>query len=167
VKEVVFVRDVPAMSEVQSLPFLGFLVHRKLVEKVGVPDAGFFIAADDVEYCLRARRAGAKIYVIGSSRIEHPKSRPTQHRLFGHTLTYLSLPPWKRYYDTRNRLLIARKYHGHRLWTQAVPGTLLRLVVAMAVEPDRWSQLHAFCAGLLDGLRGVKGARHLKWRIAV
>lgn len=157
---------VPDLAQVQSLPFLGFLVHRRLVERIGLPDAGYFIAADDVEYCMRAQRAGARIFVCGESRIAHPASIRYQARLPGRTLTCLKLPPWKRYYDTRNRLLIARDYHGHRMLTQTLPGSFVRFVAALMHEPDRWQQTRAFLAGLIDGLLGRKGARHRRWRIS-
>lgn len=157
--------DVPEHAEVQSLPFLGFLIHRDLVARIGLPDAGYFIAADDVEYCVRAQRAGAKIIMAGRSRIEHPKSRPYKVKVLGRTLTCLALPPWKRYYDTRNRLLIARKHYGIKLFTHTIPGSLVRLFAALWQEPDRLAQLRAFCAGFWDGLWGIKGKRHEKWGI--
>jgi GT2 family glycosyltransferase len=157
--------DVPACAEVQSLPFLGFLVHRDLVARIGLPDASYFIAADDVEYCVRAQRAGAKVMMAGKSHIEHPKSRPTSIDILGKTVVFLSLPPWKRYYDTRNRLLIARRHYGSRLFTQTIPGSLVRLVAAMRQEPRKLTQLHAFAAGFIDGLLGIKGKRHAFWRI--
>lgn len=157
--------DVPACAEVQSLPFLGFLIHRDLVARIGLPDAGYFIAADDVEYCVRAQRAGARVMMAGKSRIGHPKSRPYKVRILGRTLTCLALPPWKRYYDTRNRLLIARKHYGLRLFTQTIPGSLVRLVAALLKEPRKLAQLHAFAAGFIDGLLGIKGKRHAWWRI--
>lgn len=156
---------VPARAEVQSLPFLGFLIHRSLVERIGLPDAGYFIAADDVEYCVRAQKAGAKIIMAGRSRIEHPKSRPYKVRVLGRTLTCLALPPWKRYYDTRNRLLIARKYYGLRLFTQTIPGSFVRLFAALLKEPHKLAQTHAFLTGFIDGLLGIKGKRHSKWGI--
>ena len=158
-------RDVPACAQVQSLPFLGFLIHRDLVARIGLPDAGYFIAADDVEYCVRAQRAGAKVMIAGNSRIEHPKSRPYKVRVLGRTLTCLALPPWKRYYDTRNRLLIARTHYGMRLFTQTIPGSLVRLAAALLKEPRKLAQLHAFTAGFIDGLLGIKGRRHVWWRI--
>ena len=34
--------DLPAQAEVEFLPFLGILVHRELVARIGLPDAGFF-----------------------------------------------------------------------------------------------------------------------------
>jgi Predicted glycosyltransferases len=157
--------EVPAKARVESLPFLGFLVHRGLVERIGLPDAGFFIAADDIEYCLRARDAGAEIYIAGRSRIEHPRTQRRVLRILGREVAYLELPPWKRYYDTRNRLLIARRYHGLRLLTQAIPGTILRIGIALATGPRRLAQLAAGMAGLCDGLLGIKGIRHRWWRI--
>jgi GT2 family glycosyltransferase len=157
--------DVPACAAVQSLPFLGFMIHRDLVAKIGLPDAGYFIAADDIEYCVRAQKAGAQIIMAGKSHIEHPKSRPYAVRLPGYTLTALELPPWKRYYDTRNRLLIARKYYGLKLITQTLPGSFVRLFAAMLHEPRKLAQLWAWCCGMFDGLLGIKGKRHQKWGI--
>jgi GT2 family glycosyltransferase len=157
--------EVPAKARVESLPFLGFLIHRELVERIGLPDAGFFIAADDVEYCLRAMGAGADIYIAGRSRIEHPRTERRVMRILGREVAYLELPPWKRYYDTRNRLLIARRYHGLRLLTQAIPGTILRICIALATGPRRLAQLAAGAAGMVDGVLGIKGIRHRWWRI--
>lgn len=155
--------EVPAQARVEFTPLLGFLIHRSLVERIGYPDAGFFIAADDVEYCLRARRAGADIIIAGQSRIEHPRTVQRVFHPFGTRVVYLSLAPWKRYYDTRNRLLIARTYYGRRLYTEAIPGSLARLIAALILEPHKLAQLKAWCCGMWDGLRGVKGKRHEKW----
>jgi glycosyltransferase involved in cell wall biosynthesis len=157
--------EVPASAQVRMLPFLGFLIHRELVGKIGLPDAGFFIAADDVEYCVRARKAGARIIVAGKSHIEHPKSRPYEVRFPGFSLTALELPPWKRYYDTRNRLLIARKHYGVRLFSQTIPGSFVRMGAALVKEPRKLAQLKAFTAGFVDGLLGRKGRRHENWGI--
>lgn len=156
---------VPDRAVVQFLPFLGFLIHRDLVARIGLPDAGYFIAADDVEYCLRAQQTGAQIVIAGKSRIEHPKSSPYKIHMLGRSLTSLALPPWKRYYDTRNRLLNARKYYGTRLLTQTIPGSFVRLLATLLKEPHKLAQAHAFFAGFVDGLLGIKGKRHEKWGI--
>jgi GT2 family glycosyltransferase len=159
------VADIPASANVQMLPFLGFLVHANLVKTIGLPDSGFFIAADDVEYCLRAQKHGAKIIVAGKSHIEHPKSQTYNISFFGKKLTCLKLSPWKCYYNTRNKLLIARKYYGLRLFTQTIPGSFLRLFATLTKEPKKFAQLWAFFAGFTDGLVGLKGRRHEKWGI--
>lgn len=163
--EVGYANAMPTAATVQSLPFLGFLIHRSLVNRIGLPDAGFFIAADDAEYCIRGQNAGAKIIIAGRSLIEHPKSRPYKVRILGRTLTCLALPPWKRYYDTRNRLLIARKHYGVRLFTQTIPGSFIRMLATLITEPRKGAQLWAWACGMFDGLFGIKGKRHEKWNI--
>lgn len=164
-REVDSVSQIPDSARVQSLPFLGFLIHRDLVQTIGLPDDGYFIAADDIEYCVRAQHAGARILIVGKSHIEHPRTVCYGIRVFGTNVSYLRLPPWKRYYDTRNRLLIARKYYGIRLLTQAIPGSFVRLFVALRYEPQKLAQFWAFCTGMFDGLLGIKGRRHAKWGI--
>lgn len=157
--------EVPPLAHVRSLPFLGFMIHGNLVSRIGLPDASYFIAGDDTEYCLRARAHGAKILVVGESKIEHPKSARRKVGLLGVRVAYLDLPPWKRYYDTRNRILTARTYHGGLLWTNTVPGTLLRLFVALTQAPDKRRQARAFIGGLIDGLRDKRGQRHTLWHL--
>ena len=58
---------VSAKARVQSFPFPGFLVHRELVERTGYPDAGYFIAVDDIECCLRPLGSAITIRVTASS----------------------------------------------------------------------------------------------------
>jgi GT2 family glycosyltransferase len=157
--------QVPSQARVEYIPFLGLIVHRDLVKKIGLPDEGFFIAADDVEYCMRAKRAGADMIIAGKSRIEHPRAQVITLNVLGRNIAYLRLPPWKRYYDTRNRILIAKKYYGIQLFTKTMPGTFIRFFVAIATEPFKLRQMWAFFAGVCDGLRGVKGDRHMKWGI--
>jgi glycosyltransferase involved in cell wall biosynthesis len=160
------VEDLPDVARVRSLPFLGFMINKALVERIGYPDAGFFIAGDDVEYCLRAGRAGARVYVVGKSRIVHPASDWYVVPLPGKEIRCLRLSPWKRYYDTRNRLLIAKRYFGLRMWTETVPAAFVRLFGSLLNEPRRGAQLWAFTAGFIDGLLGLTGKRHSRWHIA-
>lgn len=80
-------------------------------------------------------------------------------RFLGRQFDHLILPPWKRYYDVRNRILIGRRHYGLRLWTETMPGLLVRLVDSLHKDPDRWRQLNAYLRGVYDGFRGRLGAR--------
>lgn len=157
--------DVPSSATVESLPFLGFMIHRDLVLRVGLPDATYFIAADDVEYCLRLQAAGARLVIAGRSQIEHPRADDYTLRVFGKTISCLRLPPWKRYYDTRNRILNARAYHGWKLIAGTLPGILVRLATTLVREPDKLLQLRAAFAGIVDGALDRRGRRHASWGI--
>ncbi len=157
--------QLPERCQVQNHPFLGFMIHRDLVSRIGLPDAQLFISADDIEYSLRARSSGADIVLIRASRISHPISTVRHRTLLGLRIALISLPPWRRYYDTRNRLLVARRHHGYRFWTQALPGTLIRMLLIMLYEPNKLAQIKATGAGLLDGLRNLSGIRHDKWHL--
>jgi GT2 family glycosyltransferase len=156
----------PAHPEVEFAPFLGFLVHTDLVKRIGLPEAGYFVAADDVEYCLRARKHGSRIILVPQSRLCHPVSDSHSVNLFGTEIICLKLPPWKRYYDTRNRLLLARKHYGAAFYYKTIPATFVRLVAVIWREPRRIAQCHAFVAGFVDGLLGKRGCRHSMWQIA-
>ena len=155
--------DITENMEVRSLPFLGFMIHRQLVEKIGLPDTSFFIAADDTEYCLRAKQAGYKLYLVGKSLIEHPKAQYQQYQILNKKINYVSLPPWKRYYDTRNRIFIGKKYFGFRLYSQTLPSLLFRLFISMMNEKNKSQHLKAYCFGLYDGVTGKGGKRHEYW----
>ncbi|MHA3116307.1 glycosyltransferase [Acinetobacter sp. ANC 4635] len=156
-------KQVPELAEVQSLPFLGFLTSKEIYQNIGLPDASYFIAADDAEYCMRAQHAGHKIFICGKSQIEHPRSDRYESNILGKKITYLNLVPWKRYYDTRNRILIAKKYYGFKLYTQTIPSLILRLLIALRSEKKRLKQLKAFFAGFYDGVFSKAGKRHDQW----
>jgi rhamnopyranosyl-N-acetylglucosaminyl-diphospho-decaprenol beta-1,3/1,4-galactofuranosyltransferase len=157
--------DMPDVTEVVFLPFLGILIHRNMVEKIGTPDSGFFVAADDVEYTVRAKSIGAKLIQVGRSRIDHPPASMYRINLIGRTIFCLKLPPWKRYYDTRNRLLIAKKHYGKRLYSETIPGVLVRFFAALIFEQQKGAQMWAFFTGFIDGMLGYKGMRHSNWGI--
>lgn len=152
--------DILEKMEVYSLPFLGFMIHREIVEKIGLPETTFFIAADDTEYCLRAKQAGYKLYLSGRSLIEHPKAQHQEYKILGKKINYVSLPPWKRYYDTRNRIFIAKRYFGFKFYSQTLPSILFRLCISMIAEKNKFQQLKAYYWGVFDGLTTQGGKRH-------
>lgn len=150
--------DLSQVESVQGAPFLGLLIHRKLVEQIGLPASEFFISGDDMEYCARARAHGARIFQVKSSVIRHPMPDRKIISFAGHSFAILVLSSWKRYYDVRNRILIARRYYGIRLLTQTLPGLLLRLTISL-IEDRSLQQLKAYSLGIIDGLLGRTGKR--------
>ncbi len=156
---------VPQEVSVGALPFLGILIPRTVCEEIGYPETGYFLAGDDTEYCFRARDRGMTIHAAGGSRILHPPSEYYRFGLGRFAPYCFYMPPWKRYYDVRNRILTMRRRGLLHVLTHTLPGTLLRLMGTLLNEPRRTRQLQAYWAGTVDGLRGKQGMRHGLWGI--
>lgn len=153
----------PKQIDVEFIPFIGFLLSKEVVKNNGLPKKEFFLAADDVEYCLRARKKGSKIILLRDSLIDHPLSIRYYIWLPFRRFYSLKLDPWKRYYDVRNRLFIAKRYYGVKFYFMTVPASFLRLTATLIHEGDRFRQIQAFIYGMIDGILNKGGRRHDKW----
>ena len=86
-----------------SHPFNGTLLHRKIVEKVGLPEPGLFIWGDETEYRFRIIYKNKIPYCTVSDSIHyHPASMNTYKTDWDFTTN------WKMYYYLRNRFAILR-----------------------------------------------------------
>lgn len=92
--------EMPAVLPVENVSFEGFFIHRDVVESVGFPDDSYFIFYDDVDYALRIRRSGRKIFAIRDAKImrQLPYNKSD------------TLSSWKNYYMYRNFFRIHYKY---------------------------------------------------------
>jgi rhamnopyranosyl-N-acetylglucosaminyl-diphospho-decaprenol beta-1,3/1,4-galactofuranosyltransferase len=116
------IRDrMPALVELQNVPFEGFMLRRRVVEAIGLPDADFFIFYDDVDYALRARRAGFRIFAVRDAVLVRQLDFDQQHDLSG----------WKGYYMYRNLFTVHRRY-GENALVRAKPWLITAGVVALS-----------------------------------
>jgi GT2 family glycosyltransferase len=85
--------------------------NRKVFEAVGPLDSAYFALWDEVDWCLRAKSQGFACAIQPKSRILHKVSST-----FGSQQSYRYV-----YLDSRNRLIIIRKFSGRlRLVTSAI-----------------------------------------------
>jgi hypothetical protein len=54
-----------------------FMIRRAVLEQVGYLDEGYFLYFDEVDYCMRARRAGWQVWYVPSSVIIHLEGAST------------------------------------------------------------------------------------------
>jgi rhamnopyranosyl-N-acetylglucosaminyl-diphospho-decaprenol beta-1,3/1,4-galactofuranosyltransferase len=111
----------PELVEIQNIAFEGFLVRRTVVERIGLPDAAFFIFYDDVDYALRARRAGYRIWAVRDAVLVRQLDFDQQHDLSG----------WKGYYMYRNLFVVHRRY-GENALVRAKPSLISAGVVLLS-----------------------------------
>ncbi len=134
----------PRRVELHNVAFEGFLMRREVVEAVGLPDASFFIFYDDVDFALRARRAGYRIWAIRDAVLVRQLDFDQQH----------ALDTWKGYYMYRNLFAVHFRY-GENALVRAKPWAITAAVVALS--PARGGRAEA--VNVVRALRSARGMR--------
>jgi len=111
----------PERVELQNVAFEGFLVRREVVDAIGLPDQAYFIFYDDVDFAVRARRAGYRIWAIRDAVLVRQLDFDQQHDLAG----------WKGYYMYRNLFAVHRRY-GENAAVRAKPWLITLAVVLLS-----------------------------------
>jgi rhamnosyltransferase len=138
----------------------GSLFRTQTLQQHGLFLDGLFIDAVDHEHCLRLRRAGLVLAECPAAVLLHSPAAPRQFRLGGKLLfeaTHYS--PVRRYYQQRNRVLMARLYLRHfpGYCLQLALTSLKDLVKIVFFEPGKLPKLKFFAMGVRDGLLGRDG----------
>jgi len=82
-------------------PFNGTMLHRRIVERVGVPQPKFFLWGDETEYYYRIiKQNGIPVCTVADSIHYHPASAFSYKQDWDYKTT------WKMYFYVRNRLHI-------------------------------------------------------------
>jgi rhamnosyltransferase len=120
-----------------------------------------FIDMVDTEFCLRARSRGYRVVQSWTPAMTHRIGQPTERWIGFRTVHPSNHSALRRYYITRNRLLVWRRYW--RIDPRAAAKEMVEaekeLLKLLLVERDRGEKVRAILAGLRDGLRGVAGER--------
>lgn len=112
--------SMPAEVRVENVAFEGFLVRREVIDAVGLPDPSFFIFYDDVDFAIRARRAGFDIVCLRDAVLVRQLDFDQQH----------SLDTWKGFYMYRNLFVVHFRYGGN-LAVRMKPWLIMMAVVLL------------------------------------
>lgn len=108
----------PERVELENVAFEGFLVRRAVVDRIGLPDPSYFIFYDDVDFALRARRAGFRIWGIRDAVLVRQLDFDQQH----------DLGSWKGFYMYRNLFVVHQRY-GENAMVRLKPWLVTAVVV--------------------------------------
>ena len=111
----------PARVELENVAFEGFMFRREVVDAVGLPDASFFIFYDDVDFAVRARRAGFRIWGIRDAVLVRQLDFDQQHDMAG----------WKGFYMFRNLFVVHFRY-GENALVRLKPYLIATVVVLLS-----------------------------------
>jgi GT2 family glycosyltransferase len=112
----------PAEVPLENVAFEGFMVTREVVSSVGLPDPGFFIFYDDVDYALRVRRAGFPIVGLRDAVLVRQLDFDQQH----------DTRSWKGYYMYRNLFVVHLRY-GENMLVRAKPYAIAPVVALVSL----------------------------------
>ena len=137
--------------EVSFLTGCCILISRALIEKIGLLREDLYMIAEDLDWCLKARRAGARLVYCPSAVIWHKESFTTQ-KVLGN--------PRQLYLATRNLLLVhqehARWYHNIAFY----PWFAMRWMLYQSLKHllrGKPLMLKALCLAARDFLKGRAG----------
>ncbi|MCK5534758.1 glycosyltransferase [bacterium] len=108
------------------------LIKKEVIEKIGLLDNRFFLYYEDVDWSLRARKAGYRLMFVPQARVWHKISS---------SLGKSSVQSI--YYGIRNRLLLLQK-HAHRFehWVFLVfvfPFVIIKNFIYLMVKKKNWN----------------------------
>jgi rhamnosyltransferase len=98
-------------TQVPTTMTSGNLLQLAAWEKVGMFLDDLFIDQVDSEFCLRLARHGYRVIEVGGAVLQHRVGATTRHR-FPYPAFASNHSPLRRYYITRNRFVVARKYRS-------------------------------------------------------
>jgi GT2 family glycosyltransferase len=139
----------PARVELQNVAFEGFMLRREVVEAIGLPDPSYFIFYDDVDYAVRARRAGFRIWAVRDAVLVRQLPFDQQHDLSG----------WKGYFMYRNLFVVHLRY-GENALVRLKPWVVTAAVVVLS--PTRGGRAEA--RNVIRAMRDARGMRSVPSR---
>jgi len=92
--------------DVDLLTFVGALIKKSTIQRIGLPLAEYFIHEDDAEYSTRIRKVG-RIVCVTSSKIHHLNGG-------------LNVKNWVEYYTTRNYIDYIGRHYPNRYVRYAI-----------------------------------------------
>ena len=138
-----------APIEAEWVTGCSIFMRMSVVDRIGMLDPAFFIYSEEVDWCVRARRAGFAGLVVPAARIWHKGVRRGY-----------SPSPRVTYLSARNHLRLLRK---HRAGARALLGAMagdLRTLASWSVRP-RWrnqrAHRDALARAMVDFCRGSFG----------
>ena len=143
----------------------GSLLSLKAYETVGPFRNELFIDGVDHEFCLRLRAAGYRVLITREPLMRHELGRQVRYRLGPVDFAMSNHSARRRYYMSRNRLLIAREYLLREpAWVlRSLATAAAEFVLIPFLEPRPWAKWRAIALGVWHALRGRTGPLPDHW----
>ncbi len=136
---------------VDTFSFVGCVISKDILKKIGLPNKDYFIYFDDTEYSLRVDEL-TKILNVSKAKIIHKTPRKDT------TIVNIS---WKNYYGIRNQILMRKKHSDWKLLTLYLLWHQMKFNIHVLKSSEykgiRRKALYVYNRGFKDGLKGIDG----------
>jgi rhamnosyltransferase len=158
-RRIVGVEPEGEVSEVPTVITSGSLVNLDVLARVGPFRDDFFIDHVDEEYCLRARSMGYTVLMVHEPLAVHALGAPRYRKVLWRTLGTSNHSPLRRYYMTRNHIILAKAYlfREPRWVFRSLYLRSKGFILMLILDDDRLRKLRLMGIGLRDGLAGHTG----------
>jgi rhamnosyltransferase len=152
--------DDSASREMTTVLTSGSLISLNVFRAIGGFRDDFFIDSVDHEYCLRARAHGFRVIMTSKPIMKHGIGNLTEHRLLWRRVHTTNHSPVRRYFATRNTLILTREYLVKEpRWTiEHVSGFIKSIILVCLFERERIPKIKYILRGCIDALLGRTGS---------
>ena len=134
--------------KIEFASFVGILISKNVIGKIGLPDAKFFIYHDDVEYCYRINKVSS-LYLVNNSFILHKVSDDK---------VYAKRPTLKRFIlekiGLRNIIYLNMKYNKNINFILIFIYILKSSLGIILFDENKLRRILIIWKAFLDGIRG-------------
>lgn len=134
--------DIPEQATVDGLSGCVMLIRREVLDRIGLLDEDYFYSFEDLDFCLRAGRAGFASVLAGDARAYHEGNRSIGVRSTA-----------RLYFAARNHLLLARRTGSVTVVPFAVRAAAIAALNVMHAMRSRGGTLPARLGAVLRGIR--------------
>lgn len=142
--------DGPPYQSADEISFITgccLMIRREAFERIGYLDNDLYLYSEDLDFCMRAKRAGLRLLFVPDARLWHHLGAFRDGEL----------SPLYLYYQTRNRYVVFGRERGmmYRLWLAVLQIALysgMRTLYFLVSRNRLWAQqIRALWHGCLDG----------------
>lgn len=120
-------------TEISGMVFEGPLIKRTVIEKIGLPNRGYFIFYDDTDYSYRTILAGYKVLYVPNAIMDK--------ELFNSNLSKMELinkNRWKTFYHIRNTTYFGKRYGKNSIYRMLSGiGITIHMLLAVLINLPR------------------------------
>lgn len=152
-------KQLPDLIAVPHAPYSGFLFHRNLIDRIGLPDATFVLYADDTEFTNRLTSTGGVIHLVTSSRVRDMEFSWNSKTEYGNSFgTWLrGGSDFRAFYSARNQACYEQRNNQRPIAYAVNRGFYMMLMWLQALRWNRRERLRLVRGAIRDGQAGRLG----------